>query len=268
MEFLKPENLAAASGLLVPGLVAMLVYDQLVPYERRDWSKHTLEVVAFGAGHYLLFSPAFKWLARQEVAFSWRGVTWLLGTIVLHFVAPVCWAFLTFWTRKRLAARGWITLHPTPTAWDHVFGTLKGAWLRVKLRDGTRVGGRWEAGAFAGTSVTKRDLYLKAARPIGDDGRFGDDYQIAQELLIREEEIGLIEILPDPPPQEDAHEQEDAVGDAADARGDAANNETARGRLPASTGQEGLQSSRSSGSSSATSDGADSASAAQEVGKK
>lgn len=198
MDFLKPENIEAVINLVLPGLVAMLVYDELVPSERRDWSKDTVAAIVFGSVNYVLLKPAFQWLATQQLDVSWKGLGIFVVNVFVHLGFPVVSAFGMFRVKKWLAERGCIMVHPTPTAWDHAFsGRSKECWVRVRLRDGNWVGGRWAAGAFAGTSVNCRDLHLVMAQSLQEDGSFGDDPGFPRELLLGEEEIGIVEFLED-----------------------------------------------------------------------
>jgi len=137
--------------------------------------------------------------------------------------------------------RRWLPLHPYPTAWDHLFSKLESGWVRVQLRDGSRVGGRWEAGAFAGTSPTGRDLLLVASRQVQLDGSFGPEGAGEQWLLIREAEIGLIEVFPDVHSQEDKREQEtNRTRLSSNSGARPAGEGQYLGRISAGAGEEGL----------------------------
>ena len=73
MEILELELVPLAIALLVPGLVAVKVYDLLVPGERRDWTASVLEVFAYGTLNFSLwfwaldFSP---WRRRGPGCFA------------------------------------------------------------------------------------------------------------------------------------------------------------------------------------------------------
>lgn len=214
VDFLKPENIALAVAVFAPGVVAMMVYDLVSPpSERRDFSKATVEAAVYGGINFVLWRPAFEWI-HTNYASRWFASAGL--GILVHLLSPMGLAFATFALRTFFAKRGVLGLHPTPTAWDYAFKGRSSCWLRVRLKDGSYVGGQWAGGSFAGASSTKRDLYIERAWRLVEGGNFAAVPSLERSsLLIREDDIALIEFIEEPRPEEERNEQVKIEVDAA-----------------------------------------------------
>lgn len=83
-----------------------------------------------------------------------------------------------------------------PTSWDYRFGKInKAEWLRVTLKDGTKVAGYFGTNSFASSIESERDLYLEEM--------YTSTYEVWERvvppcgILIKGEEIKYIEFLGD-----------------------------------------------------------------------
>lgn len=83
---------------------------------------------------------------------------------------------------------------PAPRAWDHVFGTPRDAWIRLRLNDGTWLGGLWERVgsdcSYASGFPYEQDLYLCRTVPVDpDSGAYRPDAQAGPGVLLRWSEV-------------------------------------------------------------------------------
>jgi hypothetical protein len=67
--------------------------------------------------------------------------------------------------------------------------------IRVKLRDGERVGGLFEPGSNASFYPEAQDLYLEQAWRLDRDGQFIEPMEGSAGLLVRREDIEVLEFL-------------------------------------------------------------------------
>lgn len=107
------------------------------------------------------------------------------------------------WRLMALAAAG---RDPAPRAWDHVFLAAPAAVVRIRLREGGWVGGRFgERSYAAGYREAPEDLYLQETYLIDEDGNFtagdapGGFAALGSSLLITREEIRHIEFFAEQP---------------------------------------------------------------------
>jgi hypothetical protein len=64
---------------------------------------------------------------------------------------------------------------PAPRAWDHFFSERPNTYLRVRVRSGTWIAGRFAAASYAGGFPNDTDLYLEEAWEIDQEsGELGD----------------------------------------------------------------------------------------------
>lgn len=110
------------------------------------------------------------WLFLLPVAFVALPVA--LGTLTGYAVTQArrgdsaWWAFLA----RILAGRA-----PAPRAWDHVFFGGTQAVVRIRLKEGGWIGGRFGAASYAaGYGESPQDLYLEEAYLMNEDGSFAE----------------------------------------------------------------------------------------------
>jgi hypothetical protein len=93
---------------------------------------------------------------------------------------------------------------PAPRGWDHLFTSRPSGTVRVRLKDGTWIGGAFgEASYAAGFPDTPQDLLLEESYRLKDDGSFerderGDFVELGSRLLVGWEEMSFIEFFPLP----------------------------------------------------------------------
>src|SRR5437879_282533 len=142
----------------LPGFISMKVYDLLVPGEARDFSKSLFEAVAYST---LNFAVLFWLIALIHTGNFYRQhpVSYFLAVMLIMIAVPAFWpfAFLKLSSWQPLARR---FIHPIRKPWDYVFGKRDPYWVIVHLRDGRRIGGRYDTESFASSSPAEEQLYL------------------------------------------------------------------------------------------------------------
>jgi len=191
MDFLKPELLPWTLAFVLPGFVSLSVYDLLVPGPRREWEKSVLHLVAFGAANFALWFLAFRALFENAGARPW-WFGWVLLLVLV--VGPSLLGWMTTAGLQWAGTRGWIA-HPFPTAWDAFFNRRQECWVLMHLKDGRLVGGWFAEGSFASAFPNERDLYVRDAWRIGDDGRFEQRIDDSLGIWISAKDCELIEFF-------------------------------------------------------------------------
>lgn len=134
------------------------------------------------------------------------GVPHAIGTIVgglyrTRFRRSEHWR----WVRARLRPDAEDTLlrlalghEPAPRAWDHLFSDRASAYVRVRLKDGTWVAGRFADLSYAGGYPNPTDLLLEDAWPVdAEDGTLVGDSGLGYPVYIAAGEFVFLERLPD-----------------------------------------------------------------------
>ena len=136
-ELLNTDTLSLFLYFVVPGFVAMKVYDLMVPSERRNFGDALIEVVSFS-----MVNLAFSFWVLAEINKpefrSIHPIWYYVLTFAVIFIAPTA---LAVGARKLLTSkilRGRV-LHPTPTGWDYFFGKGQACWMLFHLKSGAKI---------------------------------------------------------------------------------------------------------------------------------
>lgn len=192
-ELVKADTLVLFLFFVVPGFVAMKVYDLLVPSERRNFADSLIEVVSFS----MLNLAVVFWLIAEVNKPEFRSahpVWYYLATFGVLFVAPAC---LAVGARSLLASgllRGRV-LHPTPTGWDFFFGKGRPCWMLFHLKSGMKLGGFYAGASFASSFPQAQDVYVEEVWRVDDAGRFVERVDRTAGALIKGEDCNLIELF-------------------------------------------------------------------------
>lgn len=199
-------NLYAAMGLLVPGLIILFVRSQFVTGRMPSHSAMLLSYLAVSLVYYalsfLLLDPIQR-LSEREYG---REVIWS----ILIFIGPALIGLLLgINIRKNLLHRflqrcGLNLVHPITTAWDWKFGNMTEQWVLVTLKDDTRFVGFCGQSSFISSDPTNRDIYIEQIYDIDNTGSWSSPGP--KGVLIAPGEVKTIEFWPYTP-EDDADEQ-------------------------------------------------------------
>lgn len=87
------------------------------------------------------------------------------------FIAPVVW--VGTWKAIRISKFfQQHAPHPTGKPWDYVFSKRKPYWAKVRLKDGTIIGGKYGDRSFASSAPDGEQIYLEETWVLDSDGAF------------------------------------------------------------------------------------------------
>ena len=145
----------------------------------------------------------YRWIRENP------GLAGLLGLGLFVAVPIVVSLLLVF--RRRLS---WLRLPklPTsyvnvPTAWDRVAQSFApGQFVRIRLEDGSWVGGWFADASFVSTFPQSRDIYIESEWAMNDDGSFGDPLPESSGIWLAITDARTVEwIVPKPPENDEEH---------------------------------------------------------------
>lgn len=169
---------AIAASAVFAGLYAVALGPVVVTYVREP--SNVLNDVQFVGVGFLVLVVATPWtLAR--VLFYLRTSEWY-AALSERVV-----------TRLRLR-RPW---NPTPSAWDFAFGNAQPGWVRVRLADGSWVGGWFSTKSFASSFPEPQELYLEVGYVMDpDDGTFTDHVSAPGGTVVRCQDAVVVDFIP------------------------------------------------------------------------
>lgn len=187
------ETLRLILIFFVPGFISMKVYDLFIPSARRDFSKSLLEVVSFSLFNFaILYWPI---VAIHTDDFSINHPFWYyVSFLLIVFVAPVVWTLLY---RRLLATRFFRQriVHPVDKPWDYVFGQKQSFWVIAHLKDGRRIGGRFDTKSFASSYPAPEQIYLEEVWLLDMAGKFLNKVERSKGIIIAASEFQSIELF-------------------------------------------------------------------------
>lgn len=192
-ELLNTSNLSLFLYFVVPGFVAMKIYDLIVPSERRNFGESLIEVVSFS-----MLNLAFTfWIIAEINKPEFRSnspVLYYLATFLVVSVVPAVLAVVThkFLVSRFLRGRA---LHPTPTGWDYFFAKGQACWILFHLKSGTKLGGLYGENSFASSFPNEQEVYVQEIWRVDERGRFVERVQGTAGAVIKREECKLIELF-------------------------------------------------------------------------
>jgi Family of unknown function (DUF6338) len=188
--------------LVLPGVTYQFVRERVrgpLPGER-DLGERVLRAIvasiALDAVYLAIAGPALVRLARGRGP-DWNGFVEqprLVGlvAILLFLVVPGLLAAVVSLVERRHRASRYLR---TPTAWDHAFRDRETCFVRVRLKDGTWVGGWYGKNSYASSFPHPAELYLESARVMALDGAFGPKVPGTVGLRLRAEDFDVLEFV-------------------------------------------------------------------------
>jgi len=177
----------------LPGFISMKVYDLMVPGEPRDVSKSVLEAISYST---LNFAALFWLIMLTQTGDLYHRhlILYSLSVAVIMVIVPACWplVFLKLSTWRPIAKH---LIHPIRKPWDYVFGRRDPFWIIVHLRNGQKIGGRFDIASFASSDPAEEQIYLEEVWVLDDRGRFLNRVERSRGIIIMKDEIRAVELF-------------------------------------------------------------------------
>lgn len=119
----------------------------------------------------------------------------LCGLVLFVAVPVAAAAAVSLLQRRRLGAR----YHGIPSAWNHIFRDRQPCFVRLRLKDGTWVGGWYGNESYATSYPQPHELHLESAWRMHSDGSFAERVGGTAGLLVRGADADIVEMVDAPP---------------------------------------------------------------------
>lgn len=155
---LQGEVLIYFYALAAPGLVALMVYDLLVPTQRRDFSTNLIQALTFGGINLALWA----WVGLVDLATLAQDhpVRFYILALAALLVSPSVLAYGLYRLRNAKFLEGRIT-STAPTGWDAFFGKGKSCLILFHMKGGQKIGGLFADASDASTFPNVQQVYVE-----------------------------------------------------------------------------------------------------------
>lgn len=180
-------------AFVIPGFISIKVYELLYPGLPKDSSKQLVDAVAYSCINYaLLFIPIYI-VESKKVAQSHPTLyAWFYAFVFL--VGPIIWVLLWKFVRTtRLIQK--VVPHPTQKPWDYVFSRRERFWVKVTLKDGAKIAGRYAERSFASSAPAAEQIYLEETWILNDKGGLERPKKRTAGVIITSSEIAYVELM-------------------------------------------------------------------------
>jgi hypothetical protein len=179
-------------AFVIPGFISLKVYELLCPGPPKDSSSQIVDAIAYSCINYALLFWPIQLVETSELRTNSPNLYALFYLFVL-FVAPIVW--VTGW--KLLRTRQIfqkIAPHPTQKPWDFVFSKRKPYWIKVILKDGKIIAGKYAANSFASSAPAEEQIYLEETWILNDKLGFERPKKRSAGVIIMASDISYVEL--------------------------------------------------------------------------
>lgn len=179
-------------AFVIPGFISIKTYQLVFPGTERATSDQLIDAVAYSSINYALLIFPIISIENISLKTSYPVLYYLFYIFVL-LLAPILWVI----TWKYLRTRDFFQRnapHPTAKPWDYVFSQRKPYWVKVILKDGKIIGGRYADKSFASSAPSEEQLYLEETWILNDKGAFERKKHGTAGIIILTNEISHIEL--------------------------------------------------------------------------
>lgn len=192
MDIWEIDKLALFLAFVIPGFISIKAYQLAFPGTERATSDQLIDAIAYSSINYALLIFPIISIESGELQESCKFLYYLFYVFVL-FVAPIIWVFIWKYLRTRdFFQRN--APHPTAKPWDYVFSQRKPYWVKVTLKDGTIIAGRYADKSFASSAPAPEQIYLEETWMLNDKGAFERAKNSTAGVIVLSDEISHIEL--------------------------------------------------------------------------
>jgi hypothetical protein len=192
MDIWEIDKLALFLAFVIPGFISIKAYQLAFPGTERATSDQLIDAIAFSSINYALLIFPIISIESGNLQESCKFL-YCLFYVFVFFIAPIVWVFIWKYLRTRdFFQRN--APHPTAKPWDYVFAQRKPYWVKVILKDGTIIAGRYADKSFVSSAPAPEQIYLEETWILNDKGGFLRAKNNTAGVIILSDEISHIEL--------------------------------------------------------------------------
>lgn len=193
MDIWQIDKLLLFIAFVIPGFISIKVYELLYPGLPKDSSKQLVDAVAYSCINYaLLFIPIY--IVESKKVAQLHPTLYAGFYAFVFLVAPIIWVLLWKLIRTtRLIQKA--VPHPTQKPWDYVFSRRERFWVKITLKDGAKIAGRYAERSFASSAPAAEQIYLEETWILNDKGGLERPKKQTAGVIITSSEIAYVELM-------------------------------------------------------------------------
>jgi len=192
-KLLSPEVLNLFVFFVVPGVIARLAYDLLVPSERRKPADEMLGFITFSVVHLGLFHWLFELVSTPTI--EGNGAIWrTIGRIFVIVLLPAGEAVAAVRILKSRWLSRWVN-NPIPKPWDFYFGKRQPCWMILRLKSGGMIGGFFGPDSYATAYPHPEQVYLEQVWQLDEHGKFVKKIENTRGAIVAFSECTTMELF-------------------------------------------------------------------------
>jgi len=193
MNIWEADKLLLFIAFVIPGFISLKIYELLNPGIQKESSKQIIDAVTYSCVNYAILLWPILAVERSALGKESPNLYAAFFLVVL-FLAPIIWALLWQWVRTIKFIQKAIP-HPTQKPWDYVFSKREPYWVKVVLKDGTKIGGKYSGNSFASSAPADEQIYLEETWIVNDKGGLERKKKQTAGAIILSKEIAFIELI-------------------------------------------------------------------------
>lgn len=192
MNIWEADKLFLFVAFVIPGFISIKAYEILLPSQIRDSSKQVIDAIAYSCVNYaILYWPIIS-ISSGSFHETHLFLFYFFFVFVL-LLAPIIWVII--WKKLRESKYFQRNApHPTQKPWDFVFAQNKCYWVKVTMKDGTMLGGKFADKSFASSAPAEEQIYLEETWVLDEDGAFERAKNRSEGVIILSSEISHVEL--------------------------------------------------------------------------
>lgn len=192
MDIFEEGKLTLFIGFLVPGFIAIKIYELLSPSRQVDSSKLVIDAVAYSCMNYAILLWPISVVENSNIRQTHPNLYILFYVFVL-FLAPVILVVGWKYLREVEFIQRFVP-HPTQKPWDFVFGKRRCYWVIVTLKTGEKVGGMYGPSSFSSSAPAGEQIFLEEEWLLNAEGGFERKVEQSSGVIVTSD-ISMIEFF-------------------------------------------------------------------------
>lgn len=188
---------------VLPGLIAIQVYNLCSPPQKKELTSQILEAVSYSIINMVIW---WSWIAQlykskiEDIPFY--------APLVICLLSPIVLAYSWYWLRTGWLHRLLRLDHPTPKGWDYFIRRHHHFWVLFHLKNGKRFGGYFGDNSYSSTFPHDPELYVEQVWRVDERGEFIEMVDRTIGSVVRQSDCELIEFFSPSGESEDEPEQQ------------------------------------------------------------
>lgn len=193
MEIWEIDKIYVFIAFVIPGFISLKVYELINPSSLKDSSAQIVDAVTYSCINYAILLLPITAVETSTIKRT-SPLLYAVFYMLVLFVAPIVWEIIWQWLRK-LDLFQKNAPHPIQKPWDWVFGKRKSYWVKVTLKDGTKLAGPYASESFASSSPAEEQIYLEESWVLNGEGGFEKPKNRSAGVIVMSSEIAYLELM-------------------------------------------------------------------------